>query len=325
MLKVCKCAIGVLGDIFRALGHSTLEYADATISTLLTSLSSEEVDLSIKPEIATTLAEIALALDFHFSKYVDTVLKTVVISKNANKNPTYMRESVIDLYSGVIQGINAESSDRNIILNHSGDMLNDLFLIALDEDTTDNIISSSCGLLGDLALNYPQIFSDLDSEQLESLNSLLTKGKISDCNKIKSVSFWASRHFSNASDTFGGIEDDVHAVKKARVGEEVFYSMRITVTNKQYITQNIETENVTIKLKPSLTENTETECNHVEATVRLPPPPQTYDSVMTSRPQFSERSDEEIAELRRMRKKRVAVVPQQEGTGKKSRDAMDSF
>ena len=142
-------------------------------------------------------------------------------------------------------------------------MLNDLFLIALDEETTDNIISSSCGLLGDLALNFPQIFTDLDSEQMDSLHSLLTKGKISDCNKTKSVSFWASRHFAHACDTFGGVEDDVHAVKKARVGEEVYYSMRITVSNKQYITQNIETENVTIKLKPSLSQDTKTTCSHV--------------------------------------------------------------
>ena len=275
------------------------------------------------------MAEIALALDINFSKYVDTVLKTVVISKSVNENQTETRESVIDLYSGVIQGLNEDINGRNVILNYSGEMLNALFLIALDEDTTDNLIGSSVGLLGDLALNYPQIFSDLNSEQMESLNSLLTKGKTSDCNKTKSVSFWASRQLSNACDqcdTFGGIEDDVHAVKKARVGEEVYYSMRITVTNKQYITQNIETENVTIKLKPSLT--ADSECNHVEATVRLPPPVQTDNSKGRSQGmdlRFTDRSDEEIAELRRLRKKRVAVVHPQESIGKKPRDEMDSF
>ena len=102
--------------------------------------------------------------------------------------------------------------------------------------------------------------------------------------------------------------------------------MRITVTNKQYITQNIETENVTIKLKPSLT--ADYECNHVEATVRLPPPVQTDNSKGRSQGmdlRFTERSDEEIAELRRLRKKRVAVVDPQESIGKKPRDEMDSF
>jgi len=307
-----------------------MEYTDATISALLTSLTTEDIDQSIKPEIVTTLAEIALSLDVNFSNYMDTVLKTVVISKNTTGTQPAMRESVVDLYSGVIQGIQSESKDRNVILNYSGEMLHDLYLIAQDEDTTDTLLGSSCGLLGDLALNYPQILSDIDSEQMESLNSLLTRGKTSDCNKTKTVSFWASRQLSTAWDSFGGMDENVHAVKKARVGEEVYYSMRITVSNKQYITQNIETENVTIKLKPSRSGEEEPECNHVEATVRLPPPVQTDDSMMTSKTQglnfqFSERTDEEISELRRLRKKRVTGVPQQEWVGKKSRDAMDSF
>eukprot|EP00092_Neocalanus_flemingeri_P012343 GFUD01013307.1.p2 GENE.GFUD01013307.1~~GFUD01013307.1.p2 ORF type:complete len:448 (+),score=92.88 GFUD01013307.1:2272-3615(+) len=325
-IPVCKSSIGVLGDVYRALGFRILDYTDATITALLTSLSNEDIDISIKPEIITTLAEIALALGINFSKYVDTVLKTVVISSNSNENQTETRESVIDLYSGVIQGLSEDINGRNVILNYSGEMLNALFLIALDEDAADNLIGSSVGLLGDLALNFPQIFSDFHSEKMDSLNNLLIRGKTSDCHKTKSVSFWASRQLSSALDTFGGMEDDAHAVKKSRVGEEVYYSMRITVTNKQYITQNIETENVTIKLKPSLT--ADSECNHVEATVRLPPPVQTDNSVSRSQGlnmQFTDRSDEEIAELRRLRKKRVAVVHPQEVVGKKPREAMDNF
>lgn len=322
-VQVLKCAVGVFGDIYQALGCRMMDYTDSTIASLLTSLANENLDTSVKPEIITTLAEIALALDFNFSKYADTVLKTVLVSKSLNENQTNIRESMIDLYSGIIQGLNGDINGRNVILNYSGEMLNILFLIAMDEDVMDNIIGSSVGLLGDLALNFPQIFSDLASEKMESLNSLLTKGKTSDCDKTKSVSFWASRQLANACDTFGAIEDDVHAVKKARVGEEVYYSMKITVTNKQYITQNIETENVTIRLKPNISGHVES--NHVEATVRLPAP---VPCNSISRPvdlTFTERSDEEIAELRRLRKKRVAVVHPQEGVGKKPRDAMDGF
>merc|ERR1711874_184556 len=101
-------------------------------------------------------------------------------------------------------------------------------------------------------------------------------------------------------------------------GEEGYYSMRITVSNKQYITQNIETENVTIRLKPS--QAGEEDCSHVEATVRLPP-----HSDHSAKAIQDLQSDQEIADLRRMRKKRVTTVSQQEVAGKKSRDAMDSF
>ena len=58
-------------------------------------------------------------------------------------------------------------------------------------------------------------------------------------------------------------------VKKAKVCDEVFYDVRVTVTNKQFITQNIETENVTIRLAPSVLPPV-IECSDVEATVKLP-------------------------------------------------------
>jgi len=313
------------------LGDEILEYSDTdtTVSALLTCLTTEELDPSIKAEIVTTLAEIALAIDTKFSKYVDTVLKTVVIAKAEDKNAVEMRESVIDLYSGVIQSIHEVSDGKAVMLNYAEEILTDLYTIAQDEDSTDTLVGSSCGLVGDLALNYPQIFTSLDSDQVTTLHSLLTKGKTGDCNKTKSVAFWASRQLTNACETFSGGEENYQVVKKARVGEEVYYSMKITVSNKQYITQNIETENVTIKLKPSLSEEERSDCSHVEATVRLPPPVKTDGSSAASmedgHSQGIERNDQQIAELRRMRKKRYTAVPQQEVVGKKSRDAMDSF
>merc|ERR1712083_1286946 len=100
-------------------------------------------------------------------------------------------------------------------------MLCDLHRIAEDEDAPDSLIGSSCGLLGDLAQNYPQIFAELllGQEQMQSLHSLLTRGKTSDCSKTKSVAFWASQQLATACDTLAAAEDSSQVVKKARVGE----------------------------------------------------------------------------------------------------------
>merc|ERR1711915_983689 len=103
---------------------------------------------------------------------------------------------------------------------------------------------------------------------------------------------------------------------------EVYYSMKITVSNKQYITQNIETENVTIRLKPSTAMESESECNHVEATVRLPSTKRTENSAFSTQSSLSHKSDQEIAELRRLRKKRLPLVSHQEVMGKKAREEM---
>merc|ERR1712168_853785 len=113
------------------------------------------------------------------------------------------------------------------------------------------------------------------------------------------------------------IDDEEHSViKKAKVCEDVFYSVKITVRNKQYITQNIETENVTIKLKNNNNyhENNDSEqeiprviqCNNVEATVRLPCPSQNTGNQNC----IQEMQDEDfsISQIRRLRKKRNAGV-----------------
>ena len=312
-----------MADIYQALGQQALHYTNTAVSALLSTLSSEETDSRLIPEIITTLAEIALALDREFGKYVDTVLKTVVTVKSKYNGTVDIRESIIDLYSGLIQGAQTNGSEKTGILAFSEEIINDLFLITSDKDVPDSLIGSSCGLLGDLALNYPRLFSDVELDQMDSLNNLLTKGKMSDCHKTKSVAFWASRQLLNACDLFGGISDEINGAKKARVSEEVYYSMKITVSNKQYITQNIETENVTIRLKPSTAMESESECNHVEATVRLPSTNRTENVVFSTQSSLSDKSDQEIAELRRLRKKRLPLVSHQEVMGKKAREEMD--
>ena len=72
--------------------------------------------------------------------------------------------------------------------------------------------------------------------------------------------------------TITGEQENHAAVKKAKVcssSSSVFYNVKVTVTNKQFITQNIETENVTIKLSPPVLPPV-IECSDVEATVKLP-------------------------------------------------------
>ena len=55
------------------------------------------------------------------------------------------------------------------------------------------------------------------------------------------------------------------------VGENgnVVYSMRVTVTSRQFVTQEVESESVTLRLRP---EGGVREVATVEATLKLPPP-----------------------------------------------------
>ena len=72
--QVCEIAIGVLGDICRALEGDILQYCDPIMSILLTNLQSEEVQRTVKPLILASFSDIALAIGKDFNKYLGHVL-----------------------------------------------------------------------------------------------------------------------------------------------------------------------------------------------------------------------------------------------------------
>merc|ERR1719431_1467179 len=90
-------------------------------------------------------------------------------------------------------------------------------------------------------------------------------------------------------------------------GDEVFYSMRVTVTNQQYITQEIETESVTIRLPlksgPQTNQKSETNCVAPETNYAAPETRNV--SATLCIPARSEQ--ESVTELRMSRKKRTVV------------------
>ena len=129
---------------------------------------------------------------------------------------------------------------------------------------------------------------------MEKIKKIVLIGKSSEDKKTRSISSWAGEQL-------------------VTVSQEVSYSVSVSVTNKQFITQNIETENVTIRLntrhQPQVIE-----CSDVEATVSLPCPGFTQGAT----------EDLSIAQLRRQRNKRAAVrwqdEEEEEGAGKRWRD-----
>ena len=133
---------------------------------------------------------------------------------------------------------------------------------------------ASVGLLGDLALHLPGVFQGLSQHHVSTIKSLVTKGQSSEDKKLKAISLWAAEQLLNVcNNNNDALDDSSEVVKKARVEEEeVFYSVNVTVTNNQYITQNMETEHVTIRLSRNNDVKPVVECSNVEATVRLPPP-----------------------------------------------------
>ena len=72
---MCVAAVGVVGDICRAIGRQILPYCDEIMTVLLTNLSDANVHRSVKPHILAVFGDICLAVGADFKKYLEIVMQ----------------------------------------------------------------------------------------------------------------------------------------------------------------------------------------------------------------------------------------------------------
>ena len=75
--QVCHAAVGLVGDICRALSAAVIPFCDEVMTVLLENLSNNEVHRLVKPQILSVFGDIALAVGSKFSKYLEVVLQTL--------------------------------------------------------------------------------------------------------------------------------------------------------------------------------------------------------------------------------------------------------
>ena len=75
--QVCHAAVGLVGDICRALSSTIIPYCDEIMTVLLENLSNNEVHRLVKPQILSVFGDIALAVGSYFNKYNEIVLQTL--------------------------------------------------------------------------------------------------------------------------------------------------------------------------------------------------------------------------------------------------------
>lgn len=82
-LKVCGTAVGLTGDIFRALKLKALPYCDEIMTLLIENLGDSSVHRSVKPQILSVFGDIVLSIGPEFKKYLDVVLATLTQASQA--------------------------------------------------------------------------------------------------------------------------------------------------------------------------------------------------------------------------------------------------
>ncbi|XP_067687628.1 importin subunit beta-1-like isoform X1 [Haliotis asinina] len=211
--QVCVAAVGLVGDLCRALGSKVFPYCNDLMLLLMENLRNESVHRSVKPQILSVFGDIALAIGPQFRNYLEFVLGTLQQASQAQVDKTdydmidylnELREGCLEAYTGIVQGLKGDgeqiSSDVNILQPHVAHMISFIEHIAVDEDKTDSNIAACCGLIGDLSTAFGN--SMLPMVEKESIQNLLTLGRRSKLTKAKTLATWATkeiRKMKNAS------------------------------------------------------------------------------------------------------------------------------
>jgi importin subunit beta-1 len=113
--QVFSAAVGVTGDLARAIGKEIQPYAEPLLQELLTALSSPILHRTAKPTVVSVYGDIAIALGPGFSRYLGNVMGMLFQAGQVKAEPGSdagmidfvwaMRESIAEAFIGILTGL----------------------------------------------------------------------------------------------------------------------------------------------------------------------------------------------------------------------------
>ncbi|BFZ54163.1 karyopherin Kap95 [Savitreella phatthalungensis] len=205
---MCSIAIGLIGDISRALGDKVQPYCDNFMSALLQNLQSPVLNRTVKPNILSCFGDIALAINENFAKYLDVVMQLLQQASGVSYTSdasfdmidyvNALREGIVEAYTGIVQALKG-SPQSQALANHVQGMFTFLSVCHGDAETPERLRRAIIGLIGDLAESFPQ----------GQLKPFLQQDWVAECLKMgrargvqqstKEVAKWANEHVKIAT------------------------------------------------------------------------------------------------------------------------------
>ncbi|KAK7039221.1 karyopherin Kap95 [Paramarasmius palmivorus] len=161
--QLCTVAVGIIGDISRALGEQSMQYAGPFMTVLLENLQSEVLNRNVKIVILSCFGDIALAIGPNFEPYLETTMNVLRQAGAVEPNPldydlvdyvAQLREGILEAYTGIVTGFK-KTEKVTLLLPHAGSILELIQRCLTDEERSDSLVKLCYGLLGDLADAFP--------------------------------------------------------------------------------------------------------------------------------------------------------------------------
>ncbi|EFO86467.1 hypothetical protein CRE_25994, partial [Caenorhabditis remanei] len=168
--QVCAAAVGLVTDLSRALEADIMPFMDELIEKLIVCLQAPKLDRNVKVVIIGTFADIAMAIETHFERYLNTVVPilndaqnaAVVTDPNDDDQVDYvdrLREACLNSYTGILQGFKASpdvAATRNTVNFFVKPIVQLILRVASMEPVapSESLMATTAGIIGDLVGLY---------------------------------------------------------------------------------------------------------------------------------------------------------------------------
>ncbi|KAE9403750.1 ARM repeat-containing protein [Gymnopus androsaceus JB14] len=161
--QLCTVAVGIIGDISRALGDQSASYAGPFMTVLLENLQSEVLNRNVKIVILSCFGDIALAIGPGFEPYLETTMNVLRQAGGVQPNPldydlvdyvSQLREGILEAYTGIVTGLK-NTEKVQLLMAHAPSILQLVQVCLADEERTESVVKLCYGLIGDLADSFP--------------------------------------------------------------------------------------------------------------------------------------------------------------------------
>ncbi|KAA0187419.1 Importin subunit beta-1 [Fasciolopsis buskii] len=236
--QVCINAVGLLGDLCRVLNKHIVPHCEGLFTILMEILQNVNANKSLRPCIISTFGDLSLALGAEFLTYLPVVMETLQQATQAEVNLAdpdmveylnSLRTSCLEAYTGIVQGLKGDGPSfsnyvfhlltsshigsteaLNFVAGHVPHILSFIAHIGADSITTDELISPSCGLIGDLVSAYGA--NILALVEVDSIANVLQKGRRSKTTHTKNLAVWATKEIRKLKNASHNAEPNVSAV-----------------------------------------------------------------------------------------------------------------
>ena len=209
--QVCSIAVGIVGDLCRALNKKILPYCQTFMNLLLQDLQSPQLHRDVKPPILACFGDIALATAADYVSFLEVSMQ-VLAQASQTKAPEddpemidyveILRENILAAYTGIVQGLKTDSHMKSnrpleLLFPYVEFVMGFLHEITQDTHRSEALTRAATGLLGDLA----DAFGSSIAKYLRHpwVEELLRQCKASPEKSTKELGKWARIVIKNAT------------------------------------------------------------------------------------------------------------------------------